>query len=209
VARVIRLDELEPVHAAGVNWRPVRRALGITAFGINAYTADEGERLIEEHDESEGGAGHHQELYVILSGHAKFTVDGEEIEAPPGTFVFIPETDARRTAIALADATTALVVGGSAGAIKPSPWEHSFAAIPYAEAGDPGKAYEVASAGLAEDPDHPSLHYNLACYASLAGDTERAIEHLARAFEGDPRTREWAATDSDLDAIRSDPRYPG
>lgn len=208
MARVVRLDQLDTVHVAGVNWSPVRRALGITGFGINAYTANDGERLIEEHDESGGGAGAHQELYVVFSGHAQFTVDGEEIDALPGTLVFVPELTARRTAVALADETTVLVVGGPAGSITPSPWEHSFAALPFAQAGDPGKAYEIASAGLDDNPDQPSLHYNLACYASLAGDSDRAIEHLARAFEGDPRTREWAATDSDLDPIRSDPRYP-
>ena len=209
MVRVARLGELETVHVAGVNWHPVRRALGITAFGINAYSADRDERLIEEHDEGGRGAGGHQELYVLLGGHAKFTVDGEEIDASPGTLVFVPDPSARRTAIALADGTTALVVGGPAGAITPSPWEHYFAALPLAQAGDPARAYELASAGLADHPDNPSLHYNLACYASLAGDTDRALEHLARAFAGDSRTREWAQTDSDLDSIRSDPRYPG
>jgi tetratricopeptide (TPR) repeat protein len=209
VARVVRLDQIDAVDVVGVNWHPVRRTLGITGFGINAYSADEGKQLIEEHDETGAGAGAHQELYVLLSGHAKFTVDREEIDATPGTLVFVPDVAARRTAIALADGTTVLVIGGPAGAITPSPWEHCFAALPLSQAGEPAQAYEIASTGLADHPDNPSLHYNLACFASLAGDTDRALEHLARAFEGDPRTRTWAATDSDLDSIRSDPRYPG
>jgi len=209
MARVTHLDRLDLIHVAGVNWRPVRRQLGITGFGINAYTADRGQQLIEEHDESGGGAGRHEELYAVISGHAKFVVDAEEIDAPTGTFVFVPEATSRRSATALDEGTTVLVVGGSPGTIKPSPWEHYFAALPAAQAGDPGRAYEIAAAGLPDQPDHPSLHYNLACYASLAGDTERAIDHLSRAFERDPRTREWAAGDSDLNAIRSDPRYPG
>jgi tetratricopeptide (TPR) repeat protein len=165
--------------------------------------------LIEEHDETGGGAGGHEELYVVLAGHAAFTADGEDIDAPAGTFVFVPETTSRRSAMALEDGTTVLVVGGVSGTIKPSAWEYYFAALPAAEAGDPGRAYEIAAAGLAEYPDHPSLHYNLACYASLAGDRERALEHLGRALQGNPDAREWAANDSDLDAIRSDPRYPG
>jgi hypothetical protein len=208
MARVIHLHELDVIRVAGVNWRPVRRALGITGFGVNAYTADREEPLIEEHDESGGGAGGHQELYVVLSGHATFKVDGEEIDAPAGTLVFVPETSSRRAATAVADGTTALVVGGPAGSITPSPWEHYFAALPAAENGDPAKAYETAAAGLADFPNHPSLHYNLACFASLAGDTDRALDHLGRAFEGEPRAREWAATDPDLDPVRSDPRYP-
>jgi mannose-6-phosphate isomerase-like protein (cupin superfamily) len=208
MARVIRIDDLEAIAVAGVNWRPVRRALGVTAFGVNAYTADREQQLIEEHDESGGGAGRHEELYVVLTGHARFTVDTDDIDAPTGTFVFVPETTSRRAASALADGTTVLVVGGRGATITPSPWEYYFAALPAAQAGEPGRAYEIAAVGLAEHPDNPALHYNLACYASLAGDHERAIEHLARAFAGDPETREWAAGDSDLDAIRSDPRYP-
>lgn len=208
MARVARLDEVEVIHVAGVNWRPVRRLLGITGFGINAYSAERGERLIEEHDESAGGAGGHQELYVVLGGHARFVVDDEEIDAPPGTFVFVPETTSRRAATAVADQTTVLAVGGAPGAIKPSPWEHYFAALPAAEAGEPSRGYEIAAEGLADHPDHPALHYNLACYASLAGDTDRALSHLAKAFELDPQAREWAERDSDLDPIRSDPRYP-
>ena len=46
---VRRFDELEevPVKRAGINWRPIRRPLGITAFGINAYTGHEGEHVVE------------------------------------------------------------------------------------------------------------------------------------------------------------------
>ena len=208
MARVSHIDELDTVNVAGVKWRPVRRALGITGFGINAYTADRGEQLIEEHDETGGGAGGHEELYLVLSGHGRFTVDAEEIDAPTGTLVFVPEPASRRSATALTDRTAVLVVGGPSGAITPSPWEHYFAALPAAEAGEPARAFEIAAAGLADYPDHPSLHYNLACYASRAGETDRALEHLARALDGDPSMREWAATDSDLDAIRSDPRFP-
>jgi hypothetical protein len=208
IARVVHIDELDRIRVAGVNWRPVRRTLGITGFGVNAYTADADEQLIEEHDETGGGSGRHEELYIVIAGQALFTIDGEEFDASPGTLIHIPETAARRSALAVIDGTTAIVVGGRRGTIVPSAWEHYFAAVPDAEAGDPLAAYATAAAGHADHPDHPSLHYNLACYASLARDTERAIAHLRRAFDGDPRTREWAATDEDLDPIRSDPRYP-
>jgi hypothetical protein len=207
VARKIQVDELDSINVAGVNWRPVRRTLGVTAFGVNAYTADRGEQLIEEHAEGGGGAGH-EELYVVLRGHASFTVDGEELNAPAGTLIFVPEPSSRRAAKALADGTSALVVGGRTGTITPSAWEFYFAAQPAVDSGRPTEAYQIASQGLADHLDHPSLHYNLACYASLAGDLDRAFEHLALAFEGDPRTREWAATDSDLEAVRADRRWP-
>lgn len=208
MARVAHLDELESIHVAGVNWLPVRRALGVTGFGVNAYSADRGERLIEEHDESGRGAGRHEELYVVLSGHATFSVDETEIDAPSGTLVFVPEPTSRRGATAVADGTKALVVGGREGTIQPSPWEYYFAALPAAESGGPAEAYKIAAAGLTTHPDNPSLHYNLACFASQAGDADRALEHLSKAFAGDPLTRRWAQTDSDLDAVRTDPRWP-
>jgi hypothetical protein len=209
MARVRRIDELEQIEVAGVRWRPVRRSLGITGFGINGYSADAGQRLIEEHDETGDGAAGHEELYVTLQGHARFNVDGVEIDAPAGTLVFVPEPDARRSAVAIADTTTVMVVGGHAGTITPSAWEYYFAAAPAVRAGDPRRAYQIAAAGLGEHSDNASMHFNLACFAALAGDPGGACEHLAKAFALNPQTREWAASDSDLDSIRSDPRYPG
>jgi tetratricopeptide (TPR) repeat protein len=207
--RAINVGDLERIDVAGVHLRPVRRPLGITAFGTNAFTAEAGEQLIEEHDELGGGSGTHEELYVVLTGHATFTVDGQEVDAPAGTLVFCGEPGTRRAAVAKADGTTALVVGGRAGAAGPiSPWEWYFGAAAHAERGDWQAAYDFAAQGLEDHPDHPSLHYNLACYASMAGLREPALEHLRRAVEADPQTREWAATDSDLDPIRVDPAYP-
>ncbi len=208
MVQVIQLDQLDPIAVAGVNWRPIRRALGITAFGINAYTANAGQALIEEHDETGGGAGQHEELYVVISGEARFTVDGEEIAAPAGTLVFVPEPGTRRAAVALMDGTTALVIGGATATITPSAWEHSFAAQPLIDAGDPQGAYDLASAGLGDHPDNGSLHYNLACFASLAGNAELAISHLEKAFANAPKTRAWAATDDDLAPLRSRPDWP-
>jgi len=36
----VHLDELDSIPVAGVVWHPVRRRLGIEAFGMNAYTAE-------------------------------------------------------------------------------------------------------------------------------------------------------------------------
>ena len=208
-ARVAHLDELERIDVAGVHLRPVRRPLGISAFGMNAFTADAGELLIEEHDETGGGSGRHEEVYVVVRGHATFTVDGETIDAPAGTLVFVPEPGSRRAAVATADGTAAFVVGGQQGAAGPvSAWEWYFAAGAHANRGDWRAAYDLASEGLADHPDHPSLHYNLACYAAMAGMRDAALEHLRRAVEREPQMREWAATDSDLDPIRDDPAFP-
>jgi hypothetical protein len=144
----------------------------------------------------------------VIAGHAVFTIDGEERDAPAGTIVYLDDPGQQRSARATKDGTTAIAVGGAPGTITPSAWEHYFAATPLAAAGDPAGAYETAVAGLADHPDHAPLHYILARYASLAGERERALTHLRMAFDGDPRAREWAATETDLDTIRSDPEYP-
>ena len=207
MARVVHLDDLERIDVAGVHWRPIRRPLGISAFGINAYSADAGEQLIEEHDET-GGPGH-EEVYLVVRGRATFTIAGDEVDAPAGTLVFLEDPAERRGATAAEDGTLAVAIGGRPGAAGPvSPWEFFFAAAPAIAAGEPERAYEIAAAGLADHPDDGSLQYNLACYASLAGMHDRALEHLGRAFTIEPKARRWAENDADLDAIRDDARWP-
>jgi tetratricopeptide (TPR) repeat protein len=196
-ASVMRLDEIAPIAVAGVNLHAVRRALGVTAFGINAYTAGAGELVIEEHDET---GGDHQELYVVVAGHATFTLDGEEHDAPAQTFVFVPDVETTRKAVAAADGTVVLALGGAPGASgPPSSWEYRFVAQGEA---DPAAAYALCAEGLTDHPDDASLQYDLACFASRAGQRETAIEHLRRAIEINPRARVWAQDDTDLDAIR-------
>ena len=104
-------------------WKPVRHHFGISAFGTNAYVARrEGELLIEEHAEGEGG---HEELYVVLDGNARFTVDGESFDAVAGTLVFVPPLLVR-TAVASAAGTAVLAVGAIPGrAFEVSRWEAS------------------------------------------------------------------------------------
>ena len=78
----VRLDEIEPIPVVDgtLLWRPVRRTLDIGAFGINAYVAPKaGDDVVEEHTERSLG---HEEVYVVLSGRATFTLDGEALDAP-------------------------------------------------------------------------------------------------------------------------------
>ena len=106
---------------AGRSWAPVRHALGIDAFGVNAYTAARsGGEVIDAHDESDS---RHQELYVVLSGAARFTIAGDSFDAPAGTLVLVRDPDLQRTAVATQAQTTVLCVGGVAGAFEPRPWE--------------------------------------------------------------------------------------
>jgi quercetin dioxygenase-like cupin family protein len=198
---VLRLSELESIAVAGTRYRPIRKPLGVSGFGVNAYTGDAGDLVIEHHDETGAGSGRHEELYVVMTGHASFELDGEEIDAPAGTFVFA-RPEQRRGAMARADDTTVLVVGGKPGAAgPPSPFEYWYLATPAYEAGDYARAYEIAAEALEPHPDNPSLHYNLACYAALAGEGETARRHLDIAFAGNPKTREWAREDEDLKSL--------
>ena len=198
----VLVDQLDKVAVAGTLYRPVARLLGVSGFGVNAYTGEQpGDEVIEPHDETGMGSGHHEELYVVLTGHAEFELDGEALDAPAGALVFA-RPEQRRAAKALAADTTVLVIGGKPGAAgPPSPFEYWYLATPAYDAGDYERAYAIAAEGLEVHPDNPSLNYNLACYAALAGRREDAVRHLEVAFAGNPETREWAAGDSDLSSL--------
>jgi tetratricopeptide (TPR) repeat protein len=207
--RVAHIDELPRIPLESGVFVPIRRELGVTGFGVNAYTARAaGDELVERHDETSAGAGGHQELYVVLTGRAAFEVDGEQIDMPAGTMVLV-EPGSERFATAAEPATTVLVVGGVPGSALPvSPFEYWYAAIPAENAGDFERAFEIAAEGLQDYPEHGTLHYALACYRARAGRLEDALSHLRIAFERDPRTQDWAAGDEDLDDLRRHPGYP-
>jgi tetratricopeptide (TPR) repeat protein len=206
----MRIDEIDAIPVVGgeLQWRPVRRTLGIEAFGINAYTANAGELVVEEHDETGAGAGHHEELYVVVTGRATFTVDGESFDAPVGTMVFLDDPKERRGARAVEDGTTVLAIGGERGRpYRVSPWEFAFAGTPAWKEGRYGEAEALLREGLEQYPDNPSLLYDLACLEALQGNADDALEHLRTALEQQPRFREYAAKDPDLDSLRDDPRF--
>src|SRR5262245_42334237 len=94
--RVVRLEELEP-SPARPEWIPVRRPLGVASFGVNAWSGHAGTELVPDHDETATG---HEELYVVTEGHARFTLDGDVVEAPAGTVVHVPDPATTRGAVA-------------------------------------------------------------------------------------------------------------
>jgi tetratricopeptide (TPR) repeat protein len=207
--RIKRIADIPAIQAGGVGYRLVRRELGIEAFGVNAFTADTGVQLIEEHDETGEGSGRHQELYVVIAGRARFDIDGTEHDAPAGTLVFIPDPKSRRSATAVEDGTMALAVGGRVG--QPyvvSPWEPSFAAKALLDAGDTDGAVELMTKTLAAHPKNPHVLYNTACYEAVAGRREDALKHLQAAAALAPEVLEWASRDPDFDEIRGDPEFP-
>jgi quercetin dioxygenase-like cupin family protein len=206
--KTLRLDELEGIPVLGtLSWKPVRKTLGVTAFGINAYTAGAaGDEVVEEHDETTLG---HEEVYVVLSGHAVFTVDGEQVDAPAGSLVFLDDPKQTRHAVAREAGTTVLAVGGVPGAHEVSAWELFFPALPHIREGRYDEAKRILGEGLAVKPGHPALLYQLACAEALGGERDSALEHLNEAVAAAERFRDYAREDADLDSIRDDPRFPG
>jgi len=202
------IDELDvmPVNNGEFVWRPVRRRFGISAFGSNAYSADKaGQRVIEEHFERDG----HEEMYVVLRGGVTFTLGEDELEAGPGTLVFVrPGT--RRGAIATEDGTFVLAVGAKPGVVfEPSPWEQVFAGYTYAELGDLERGRAEVREAIERTPDAWQGYYNSACIEARFGDPDTAIAHLKRSVELDEQaTKKAAENDSDFDSIRERPDYP-
>ena len=202
---VVHLDELErlPVDDEGLLWRPLRRRIGLEAFGCNAWTAvNAGDRVIEEHKEEDG----HEELYFVASGRATFTLEDKEIDAPPGTMIFAPP-GTKRGAIAAEPDTTVVVLGAKVGVPHEiSGWEDTFAAYAYLKLGDEEQGRKAIESALTRDTWQS--HYHAACFESLTGNPDSALEHLVRAVELNTKAREWAKDDHDLDSIRDRPEFP-
>ncbi len=200
-----RLDEIEEVDDGRCPWRPVRHHLGITSFGVNAWTARAaGDRIINEHDEADGGE---EELYLVLSGRAWFELDGERVDAPAGALVFV-QPPVRRTAFAEEAGTTVVAVGGVPGkAYEPAGWELWAPVRPLYDAGEYAAAADRAREIAEAHSEYPLLLYNLACCESLAGRTSDAIEHLRQAIERSERVRDYAKADSDFDPVRDEPAF--
>jgi hypothetical protein len=191
--KTLRLDEVEGLPVFGtLVWKPVRRPLGITAFGVNAYTAaNAGDEVVEEHTEEQLG---HEEIYVVVRGHATFTVDGEEVDAPWGTVVYLDDPKQRRHAVAKEAGTTVLAVGGKPGVHEPSAWEYYFPALPAYHREDWDEARRILEEARRER-DSSGLRYQLACVEARAGRGARALELLETC---DDRHKAHAKEDDDF-----------
>jgi tetratricopeptide (TPR) repeat protein len=201
---VAHLEEIDEIIDGRCPWRPVRHHLGITSFGVNAFTGrNAGDRIINEHDE----AGENEELYIVQSGRATFELDGERVDAPTGTLVFA-QPGVKRTAFAEEPGTTLIALGGTPGeAYQPEGFEIWAPFQPLYQAGKYAEAADRSRAAIEAHPEYSGAFYNLACCESLAGRTDDAIAHLRLAIERTERLRSYAADDSDFDPIRSEPAF--
>jgi mannose-6-phosphate isomerase-like protein (cupin superfamily) len=203
--KVARLDEIEQMPNRDSKLLPVRHHLGITAFGINAWTADNaGDRVINEHAEDQPDDP--EELYVVVRGRARFEVGEDTFDAPEGTYVFVPPGP-RRTAFAEEPGTTVLAIGATPG--KPYEvfgWEAWAPFDALYRAGDYEGAIEQGREPL-EASGYGVPLYNLACCEALAGRKDDAIGHLRTALERTPRLHDLAKEDTDLDSLREEPEF--
>lgn len=187
-------------------WSPVRKALGVQAFGVNAWTAHAIDaQVIPEHTEDTAG---HEELYLVVAGRATFTVGGEEFDASAGTAVFVPEAETARGAVATEPYTVVFTVGATRGqAFRPRAWETNRDVMPAFDRGDYEGARRLLLEALAEYDDKVPLHYNLACAEAQLGDLDAALEHLRLAVATRPDFCQAARDDDDLAPLRDDPRF--
>ncbi len=186
----------------------LRRTLDIGAFGAGAqYQAKAGEEVVGEHDELGPGADKQEELYVVVQGGATFTLDGEEIEAPQGTVVFVHPGTTRK-AVATKDETIVLAVGGRRGeAYRLPPGAELFDFFEHYNRQDYDGALAACHVALEKFPGNALLLYNVACMESMLGRGDEALETLRSAVESYPRFKENARADDDFASLREDPRF--
>ena len=131
---VRRLDEVPLVPTDDpddFDWYPLQHHFGLSAFGANAFGGDAGIQLVAEHDERESGQ---EELYVVVRGSARFTLNGEGHEAPAVSVVAVPDTSVSRAAVATEDGTLLLAIGGPAGSGFATTWRAAhFERVPRAD----------------------------------------------------------------------------
>jgi mannose-6-phosphate isomerase-like protein (cupin superfamily) len=190
--RALTVADVEGVAwPGGLTWHPVRMELGLHAFGAGGFTAARaGLTVVEPHSESADGRAH-EELYIVLSGRATFTLDGERLDAPAGTLVFVGDPDVHRQAIAAEAGTTVLALGGPP-TFEVSGWEWLMRAKPLM-AGDPARARTILEDGLRELPGSAAIPYAFALLEATQGNLIDAAFSLREALTREPRLRAEAA----------------
>ena len=128
--RLEEIPRIPPDEPGDPVWYALQHHFGLTAFGVNAYVAEAGGELLGEHDETSSGQ---EELYVVVAGLARFTLDGADVDAPAITVVAVPDPAVVRAAVALEHGTTVLALGGERREAFRSSWdERHFVSVPRA-----------------------------------------------------------------------------
>lgn len=77
----------------------------------------------------------------------------------------------------------------------------------YKRTGKLDRAIESLEEALVAEPDDPLVHYNLACYWSLAKNKRQALAYLSRALDLEDEYRTLVPEEPDFDPIRDDPAF--
>jgi quercetin dioxygenase-like cupin family protein len=199
--RALALDEVEAVHwqRTELVWRPVRGALGTHIVGMGAYNAERaGQVVIGGHTESDDGLGH-EEVYVVMRGRATFTLDGDELDAPAGTFVAVIDPGVHRRAVAAEPDTVVLALGGPP-VFTPSDSEWIERARPHLRS-DPERAIAILEELRAVKPEGPVAEVAAAFLAIARGDEAGARDALAGLVARRPDLLPVLADDEDLEGL--------
>src|SRR5512133_861295 len=174
---VAHLEEIDELVDGSCLYRPVRHHLGITSFGATAWTARAaGDLIVDQHDEGDPTAD--QELFIVLRGHAVFELEGDRVDAPAGTFVFVPPRLTRRAFAEEAGTVIMLIEGTPGKAYEPRGWELWAPLVPLYESGAYAEVADRLRVLVEAHPQYALLFYNLGCCESLTGRTTDALDHL-------------------------------
>jgi Flp pilus assembly protein TadD len=77
----------------------------------------------------------------------------------------------------------------------------------YKRVGELSKAIDALEHAVDIEPGEAVLHYNLACYWSLARDRRHALRSLAKALSIDGNFRDFIDDEPDFDPLRNDPLF--
>ncbi len=199
-------EESVPIQGGTLQWVPLRRRMGIRAFGTNVYrAAREGDTVIEDHVESPG----QEELYLVISGRVRFRLGEEGVVAPTGTAVFVRQPDLRRRGDALEADTVVLAVGGWPDQpYHTLPWEPIYLAQESMRQGEWAAAADTLEREGREHRDTAILQFRLACCHARLGEHELALDELRRAIEINPRMRGLAESEEHLASLRELEGWP-
>ena len=200
-----RLQAIDELADHGYRYRPVRHHVGITSFGVTAWMARQaGDPVVPAYDQDSEPA---EELFLVLTGRAVFELDGEVVEAGPGTLVCCGP-GVNRTAVATEPETEILAVDGSPGKpYAPTGWEVWAPLVPLYDSGQHAELIARLAGLVDAHPQYPMLAYNLACAESLSGRTGDAIDHLRQAIGAAGKFRGEARDDADFDPVREEPAF--
>ncbi|MCK9247606.1 MAG: cupin domain-containing protein [Solirubrobacteraceae bacterium] len=90
----------------GERFVPLRRALGVTSFGINQLVLQPGQRMRIHHHERQ------EEAYLVISGRLTLVVEGEDHDLVPGEIARIAPDVRRQVVNRGPDVLSLVALGG-------------------------------------------------------------------------------------------------